>query len=227
MKIKELCNDEMPREKLLSKGPGALSNCELLAIMIRTGDAKRNAIELGRQLLLDNGNRLTNLANITPAKMLQTNGIGPGKAATIAAAFELGRRFIAERSNDDIIIRGPEKVFHIMHPIIKGSMHEECWIIFLNKANKILSKEQMSVGGIDSTTFDSRLIIKKALEINATGIIIVHNHPSGNCTPGRSDILCTNKIKKALETFDLTLIDHIVMGENQYYSFSENSEFSI
>ncbi len=214
--------DERPREKMLSKGAEALSNAELLAILLRTGTGKMNVIDVSRELLKSADGKLNGIASMSVESLCAVSGIGPAKAVTLAAAFELGRRFAGESVIDTrTSISSPKIVYRIMLPLLKGLDHEECWVLYLNRANYLISKEKVSSGGLDSTTLDSRTIVRKALEKKASGIIIVHNHPSGSALPGNADIQSTRQLDAALRTCDLSLLDHVIIAENSYYSFSD------
>lgn len=222
MKIKELCMDERPREKMMSKGADSLSNAELMAILLRTGTGKMNVIDVAREALKNAGNKLSGIASMPMEKLCEISGIGPSKAVTLAAAFEIGRRCSCESIIESrTAVSSPRTVFRMMLPILRGLDHEECWVLFLNRANFIISKEKVSSGGLDSTTLDSRTIVRKALEKKACGIIIVHNHPSGSAMPGTADINSTRQLDRALKTCDISLIDHIVIAEDSYYSFAD------
>lgn len=222
MKIKELCIDERPREKMIEKGAEAMSNTELLAILLRTGSGKMNAIDVARELLAKGNGKLNELAVMPTSLLCETNGIGPGKAVTIAAAFELGRRCACEPIIDSrTAISSPRTVFRLLQPHMKGLDHEECWVLYLNRANYLIAKERISSGGLDSTTLDSRIIVRKALERKASGIIISHNHPSGSAMPGNADIQATRQLEQALKTCDISLLDHVVIAEDCYYSFAD------
>lgn len=222
MKMTELCLDDRPREKMLDKGPSALSNAELLAIMIRTGTGKMNAADVARTLLQKAGGRLNEVADMPMEKLCSVSGIGKSKAVTIAAAFELGRRCALELAiRDKVAVSSPKTVFRMMLPLLKGLDHEECWAIFLNRANYVLGKECMSVGGLESTVMDVKAILRRALERKATGVILVHNHPSGSALPGQADIRQTGILKKALQTCEISLIDHVVIAEDSWYSFAD------
>lgn len=222
MKIKDLCEDERPREKMLDKGADTLSNAELLAILLRTGTEKMNVIDVARELLKSGENKLNEIATMSVEVLCRINGIGPSKAVTLAAAFELGRRCAAEKAIDiRTAITSPKTVFRMMIPILRGLDHEECWILFLNRANYLISKEKLSSGGLDSTTLDCRHILKKALEKKASGIIIVHNHPSGSALPGSADIQSTRQLDRALKACDISLLDHVVIAQDNYYSFAD------
>ncbi len=222
MKLKELCKDELPREKMIDKGSGALSNAELLAILLRTGTGRLNVIDVARELLKSAGGKLNNLMSMPPECLCQTDGIGMSKAVTVAAAFELGRRCYLEAAVEKKhSITKPREIYDIMRPILKGLDHEECWAIFLNRANYILAKERLSTGGLDSTILDAKTIVRKALEKKATSIIIVHNHPSGSPLPGNNDIRETGNLKKGLGTCGIDLMDHIIIADDCFYSFAD------
>lgn len=222
MKIKELGMDDRPREKMAEKGLGALSNAELIATMVRTGSRKDNAVDISRMLLRSAGGSLVTLSGMSVKQMCRTAGIGPGKAASVVAAFELGRRCAVESSTiDKVSITDPAMIYRHMLHLMKGLAHEECWVIYLNRANYILGKERLSSGGTSSTVIDVKMIIKNALEMLASGIILVHNHPSGNPQPGACDIKQTGILKKAAETFDISLLDHIIIADDRFYSFAE------
>ena len=222
MKIKELGMDDRPREKMAEKGLGALSNAELIATMVRTGSKKDNAVDISRMLLRSAGDSLITLSGMSVKQMCRTAGIGPGKAASVVAAFELGRRCAVESSTiDKVSITDPAMIYRHMLHLMKGLAHEECWVIYLNRANYILGKERLSSGGTSSTVIDVKMIIKNALEMLASGIILVHNHPSGNPQPGSCDIKQTGILKKAAETFDISLLDHIIIADDRFYSFAE------
>ncbi len=222
MKIKELCPDERPREKMLSKGASSLTGTELLAILLRTGTGGMNVIDVSRELLKSAGGKINGIASMSVERLCEISGIGPTKAVTLAAAFELGRRCAAEPIIDNrTAISSAKTVFRIMLPILRGIDHEECWVLYLNRANYLISKEMVSSGGLDSTTLDSRTIVRKAIEKKATGIIVVHNHPSGSALPGNADIQSTRQLEKALRTCEISLLDHVIIAENSYYSFSD------
>lgn len=222
MKMRDLCLDDRPREKILEKGPSALSNAELLAIMIRTGTGKMNVVDVARTLLQTADGKLNVIAEMSLEKLCAVSGIGRSKAATIAAAFELGRRSAMELTvHEKVSVSSPRTVFRMMLPVLKGLGHEECWTIFLNRANYVLGKERMSVGGMDSTVMDVKSILRRALERKASGVILVHNHPSGSALPGQADIKQTGLLKNALKTCEIQLIDHVVIAEDSWYSFAD------
>lgn len=222
MKLKDMCRDEMPRERMMEKGAEALSNVELLAILLRTGSGKMNVIDTARALLKSADGKLNNIMSMPLEKLCEIEGIGPNKAVTVSSAFELGRRCSLETIVESrISITNPKAVFRMMHPILKGLDHEECWGIYLNRANYVLGKECFSRGGLDSTVIDIKTIVRKALEKKSSSLIIVHNHPSGSVLPGEMDIRETGRLKKALETCGMGLVDHIIISEDAYYSFAD------
>lgn len=222
MRLKELCTDEMPREKMLEKGAGALSNTELLAILLRTGRDGQNVIDMARELLQSGDGSLSGIAEMSMEKLCSIRGIGPGKAVTVSAAFELGRRASLKAALDSGgSLSSPQKVFSVMQSIMRDLDHEECWALFLNKANRLISKEMITSGGLDSTIIDNRAIIRKAIDKKASSVILVHNHPSGSPLPSRADISQTQALNKALKTCDLALLDHVIIARDSYYSFAD------
>ncbi|MBP3563604.1 MAG: DNA repair protein RadC [Bacteroidales bacterium] len=224
MKMKDLCRDDRPREKLLDKGARTLSSAELLAILLRTGTGKMNVVEVARELLKSAGSSLHAVSTMSLERLCEISGIGPDKAATVSAAFELGRRSEAERvASDRMTISSPKDVFRLMLPDMRGLEHEEFWIVFLNRANNVIGKERMSVGGLESTTVDTKAVLRRALDRKASGVIMVHNHPSGSALPGRADITQTDLIRKALRVCDIQLLDHVVVADGGWYSFADET----
>lgn len=222
MKIKELCERERPRERMIEKGAEALSNCELLAIMLRTGMGGKNVMELAQELLAGVNGKLNTLASLPLERLCETDGIGMSKAVTVAAAFELGRRSESERAYDNPApVSSPKTVYRLMVPHIRTLDHEECWILLLNKSNRLISKERTSSGGLESTVIDNKVIIRIAIEKKASALILVHNHPSGSCVPSAEDIRLTKSLSNALKTCGLRLLDHVIMSSEGYYSFAD------
>ena len=227
MKIKDLYYDERPRERLLENGPESLSIVELVAVLLRSGTPDKNAVELARSLLDKSHGTIGGLAQMSTDRLLEISGIGPTKAATLSAAFELGKRCATEKTTTGReTVSSPATVFRLMIPQMKNLDHEECWALYLNRANHLISKEMMSSGGLDSTVMDCKMIVRKALEKKASGVILVHNHPSGSPQPGRADIKQTDLLKKALSTCDISLIDHVVIADSSYYSFADECCYS-
>lgn len=222
MKLKELCFDERPREKMLLKGASSLSNAELIAILLRTGTGERNVVDVARELLKSADGKLNGIMTMPVESICRIVGIGPSKAVTVAAAFELGRRCAIEPVVDrKVSVTGPKDVYKIMHPHMRGLEHEECWGLYLNRANYVIGKECFSSGGLDSTVMDVKVIARKALEKKAVSLILVHNHPSSSAMPGVADINATKSLKKALEICGIALVDHVIVAEDSYYSFAD------
>ena len=217
--MKEMVPEERPREKLIEKGAKFLSNAELLAILLRTGTGKKNAKETAENLLHDAGDRLAGLSDFSIERMTEIPGIGIYKAATVAAAMELGKRFVYEKNTSDkVSVTDPKQIYELMLPVMKGLSHEECWIIFLNRANYIIGKEMLSTGGMTATVLDVKIIIRKALEKKAHGIILVHNHPSGNSNPSKADIKYTKYLYEISKVMELKMLDHLIIGNMEYTS---------
>jgi len=224
MKLKDLCEDERPREKMLHKGAGALSNVELLAILLRVGTGGKNVIEVAREVLKEGDSRLGCVADMSIDRLCRISGIGPSKAVAVAAAFELGRRVESEVSGRDALqIDGPKKVYRLMLPRLRDMGHEECWVLFLNRSNRVIGQEMVSRGAQDATLIDKRIILRRALEKSASAVIVVHNHPSGNPLPSVDDIEQTRELGKALKSCGLQLIDHVIVAGKSYYSFSDET----
>lgn len=228
MKIKDLCADERPREKMLGKGASALSNAELLAILLRTGTEGRNALEVAQILLSAAGGSLTAASRMSVSELCRIDGIGTGKAVTIGAALELGKRLCSEvpdvRKN---IIHSPADVYRELSPVLRGLQHEECWILYLSRNNRVISREQLSVGGQSETIVEVKSVVRRALDLRASSLILVHNHPSGDPHPGNADIKLTLNLRKALDTFDISLLDHVIVSDGRYYSFADEMEYGI
>lgn len=222
MKMKDLPAEERPREKMLALGPEGLSNGELLAILLRTGAKGETALDQGRRLLRAAGGTLTGLFSLSGKGACAFKGIGPYKAASVMAALELGRRFLAEKP---VRQRQPlccgRAVAEYMLPRLKGLDHEELWIVYLNAGNIPIDSEKITSGGWTSTSLDIKQIARAALERSASSLILVHNHPSGDPNPSRADINGTNSLKKALTAFTLQLLDHVVISDGSFYSFEE------
>ena len=213
--------EERPREKLMQQGRVSLTNSELVAILLRSGTQEGSAIDLAREVLAAGEGSLNRLSTLETAQLTKIAGIGPAKAATIEAAFELARRLAAELPEDDVPVRTAETVALIMGPLLRDLQHEECWVLYLNRGNRLIGKERISSGGMSSTVIDLKIIVKKAVERLASGLILVHNHPSGNPLPGEQDRIQTEALKRAAAVFDIELVDHVIIGHKKYYSFSD------
>ncbi|MDQ1167580.1 DNA repair protein RadC [Flavobacterium sp. SORGH_AS_0622] len=222
--ITDWSEDDKPREKLMLKGKEVLSDAELIAILIGSGSRNESAVSLSKRILSSAGN-LNALGKLSISSLMQFKGVGEAKAISIVAALELGRR---QRSEDALIfkkISSSKAVFEIMQPIIGELPHEEFWVLFLNNSNSVISKSQLSKGGITGTVVDVRLVFKLAMENGATGLILCHNHPSGNLNPSDADKQITRKIKLAGESLDVKVLDHLIITESKYYSFVDEGIF--
>jgi len=221
--IKNWNQDDRPREKLLSKGRGVLSNSELIAILIGSGSREETAVDLSKRILAGVHNNLNKLGKMTVKELMQFKGIGEAKAVTIAAALELGRR----RSNEETVqlkkINSSKAAFELLQPIIGELPHEEFWSIYLNNSNKVLQTSQLSKGGITGTLVDVRLVFKTALQLGAVAVILGHNHPSGTLVPSNADKALTVKLKSAGESLDIKVLDHVIVTENSYFSFADEN----
>ena len=218
--IKEWADDDKPREKMMLKGQAALSNAELLAILIGAGTRDESAVDLCKRILQTVNHNLNELSKLSLSKLKQFKGIGDAKAITIIAALELGRRRKAENIQPTKI-QSSRDVYEHMASAMEDLPHEEFWIVFLNNSNKIIKTTQLSKGGLTATVVDVRMLFHTALDCLATGIILVHNHPSGNLTPSREDKNITNKIKEAGKVLDILLLDHLIISQNGYLSFAD------
>ena len=222
MKLKELNKQERPREKMMARGANALTDVELLAILLRTGTSTRNVVDVARELLRAADDRLGSVAAMSLDRLRQVEGIGPSKAVAVAAAFELGRRLALEVGMENVPrMDSPAQVYRVMLPLLRDLDHEECWVLFLNKSNGLISKERMTSGGQDFTVMDKRVVVRRAIEKKAASIILVHNHPSGNAMPSVEDINQTRDLGRALSACGLQLLDHVIVAGASYYSFSD------
>jgi len=219
--IKTWAVDDRPREKLLAKGATALSNSELLAILLNNGSKNKSAVELAREILKLGSDNLNELGKLSLHDFKQVKGIGQAKSIIIAAALELGRRRQASSSLEKTVVRSSRDIAQYLQITLKDYRYEVFAVVFLNRANKINHFEIISKGGITGTVADPRIILKKALEEDATSIVLCHNHPSGNLHPSRADEELTKKIKEAASYFDIKIIDHIIVSEDGYYSFAD------
>ena len=222
MRIKELCPEERPREKMRLKGVKALSNAELLAILLGSGTGGKSVMDIAQEVMVGAGGRLALLAAMPLEKLVTVKGIGEARAITIAAALELGRRSFEEMSViDKKAITSPELVYQLMLPLMKNLDHEECWVLMLNRAGFLLSKEMVTSGSMESTLIDTGRILKRAIEKQCSHVILVHNHPSGSPLPGEADIRQTDQLRKALSAVEIRLMDHVVVAEDAFFSFAD------
>ena len=219
--IKDWADDDKPREKLLIKGKGALSDAELVAILIASGNRDESAVELSKRILQSLSNNLNRLAKLSVNDLIKFKGIGEAKAISIIASLELGRR----RRTADVLekakIGGSKDAFQILQLKLEDLPHEEFWVMLLNRANKVIDTKLVGRGGVSSTVVDSKVIFSFALESLASAIILAHNHPSGNLKPSNSDIRLTKKIVDAGKIMEVPVLDHIIVGDNDYFSFAD------
>jgi len=221
LSIKNWAEDDRPREKLLQKGKLSLSDSELIAILIGSGSRNESAVELSKRILASSKNNLSELGKLSVSQLCKFKGIGPAKAVSIVAALELSRRRRLEEALEQKKISSSHSIFEIMQPVIGELAHEEFWIIYLNNSNRIIEQFQISKGGITGALVDIRITLKKALEVGAVSIILVHNHPSGNLKASEADKQLTKKIKTASESLDIKVLDHIIVTEKSYLSFAD------
>lgn len=220
--IKNLAEEDRPREKLMLKGRSALSDAELIAILIGSGNTKETAVQLSQRILASVNHNLNELGKLSINELTKFKGIGEAKAIAIIAAAELGRRRKESDTQQKTKIKSSNDAFNELHPDLSDLAHEEFWILLLNRANEVLAKINVSKGGTTGTVVDGKIIIKHAIEMpRCCGIVLGHNHPSGNLRPSEADIKITHKLKEIASFVDINLIDHIIVGENAYYSFAD------
>ena len=221
LNIKEWAVEDRPREKLLANGPRSLTDAELVAILISSGNINETAVELARRILSSVGNNLNDLGRRGIDYLKTFNGIGEAKAVTIVAALELGKR----RKEADVFatskITGSKDAFDYLLPLVNDLNHEEFWVMLLDRGNKILDTFMISQGGISGTIIDVRLILRRALEFRSSGIILCHNHPSGTLQASDADLKITQKISDAAKIMDISVLDHIIIGQNRYLSLAD------
>lgn len=221
LNIKDWSPEDRPREKLLLKGTSALSDAELIAILIGSGTAKLSAVELSKKILIAAQNNLHELARLSVKDLMKIKGIGEAKAITIVAALELGRRRKDKDTDDKPKITSSQDAFDQVRGVLADLPHEEFWLLLLNRANRVVKKKRISEGGVSGTVADPKIIFRLALEELASGIIVAHNHPSGNLTASKSDIDLTNKLKEAGKFLEVQLLDHLIIANQKYFSFAD------
>ena len=222
--IKDWAVEDRPREKLLNRGRNSLTDAELIGILIGSGNKNLSAVDLAKQILKHVGNNLNELAMLEVEDLRNFKGIGKAKAINIISALELGRRRRALTTSNKPRITASEDVYELMKPRLLDLSHEEFWILLLNRANLVLKEELISSGGVAGTIVDPKIIFKKALDQKATGVILVHNHPSGNPKPSKSDIAITRKIVAAGNLLEISILDHVIFTDYQgHYSFADKN----
>lgn len=221
LNIKSWAKEDRPREKLLLKGTSALSDTELIAILLGTGTASMSAVDVAKTILQTVGNNLDDLARLSVKDLTKIKGIGQAKAITIVSALELGRRRKETNTQTRPKISGSKDAYDLLKGDLMDIPHEEFWVVLLNRANRIIKKQQISLGGVHGTVADPKIIFKLALEELASGIIVAHNHPSGNLTASQQDIDLTKKLKEAGKLLEIQLLDHLIVAGKNYYSFAD------
>ena len=219
--ITQWAEEDRPREKMMMHGASALSNAELLAILIGSGSAEESAVELMRKILNDYHNNLNELGKASIEELCRYKGIGSAKAISILAASELGKRRKEESVKERIAILSSKDVYECFYPMMCDLPTEECWVLLLNQASKIIEKTKISAGGLSATAVDVRCILREALLKRASAIVLCHNHPSGNIRPSKEDDLLTRHVAQASECMDIRLVDHIILTDGAFYSYAD------
>lgn len=219
--IKNWSDDDKPREKLVQKGRSVLSDAELIAILIGSGSRNESAVALAKRILASVNNNLNELGKLSIKQLMQFKGIGEAKAVTIAAALEMGRRRRGEEAQKITKINSSKDAFDLLQPGMGELEHEEFWILYLNNANKVLHSAQLSKGGLTGTLVDVRIVMRQALELGAVALVLAHNHPSGTLKPSKGDRDVTGKLKRAALALDITVLDHIIITQKEYFSFAD------
>jgi DNA repair protein RadC len=222
--IKSWALVDRPREKLIAKGKTNLTDAELIAILIGSGNRTESAVALSKRVLTSVDNNLNSLAKLSIDSLMKFNGIGEAKAIGIITALELGKRRQFEQIDIKPKITSSKDVYHLMQPIIGELLHEEFWVLYLNNSNTVIAKEQISKGGLTATLVDVRVLFKKAIETMSVAIVICHNHPSEKLNPSKSDIVLTNKIEEAAKILDIKLLDHLIITQKSYFSFADEGK---
>lgn len=221
LSIKNWALEDRPREKMLKQGLAALSNAELMAILIGSGNRDESAVELSRRILSDFRNGLTELSSASVDKLSNYKGMGNAKSINVLAALELGKRQQFEKKSPSLKINCSNDVFQIMAVEMVNLNHEEFWVLYLNRGNQVIDKVKISQGGIAGTVIDARLILKHAIEKLASALVLVHNHPSGNLSPSNADIEITKKIVAGAGYMDIKVLDHLIIAHKQFTSFAD------
>jgi len=221
--ISQWAEDDRPREKLMLRGKGQLSKAELIAILIGSGNTEESAVQLAQKILNSINNNLAELSNLSLSDLKKFKGIGEAKAISIIAALELGKR----RLSEDVLVRkkikSSEDAFHILYAELSDKQYEEFWVLMLDRANQVIRKVNISEGGMAGTVADPKKIFKMALDLNASSLILSHNHPSNNLKPSQNDIDLTKKLRSAGKLLDIEVLDHLIFGNDTYYSFADEN----
>jgi DNA repair protein RadC len=222
MPIQQWAEEDRPREKMLLKGRSALSDAELIAVLLGSGTANQSAVDLARQVLQRCHYNLDELSKQTVKELTKIKGIGPAKAVTLVAAFELGRRRSSTATKDRIVVKASQEVYDFMKPHLLDLAHEEFWMLSLNRANAVIKASKISSGGLAGTVVDTRMLFKEALENLANSVILIHNHPSGTLKPSEADEYLTKKLVEAGKFLEIPVLDHLIFTDRGYYSFADH-----
>ncbi len=223
--INQWAEEDRPREKMLEKGIGALTDAELLAILIGSGNTEETAVELMRRVLASCNHNLNELGKLTVDDLCTFKGIGPAKAISICAASELGKRRKLSELTERNQVTCSTDVYNLLHPLMCDLPTEECWVLLLNQSNKVIDKVKISSGGISETSVDVRCVLREALMKRAVSIILCHNHPSGNARPSKEDDKLTSKVRQAGDYMNINLADHLIVCDGHYYSYVDEGRF--
>jgi len=223
LSIKSWAEEDRPREKLLMKGKGALSDAELITILLRTGVTGNSALDIAKKILHRVNGDLNELGKLSVSELKKMEkGLGDTKAITIVAALELGRRRQSSEVREKPVIRTSADCFEYIYPEVADLRHEEFYVLYLNKSNRVITHKHISSGGVAGTVADIKIILKHGIEVLASSMVAVHNHPSGNIKPSQADIDITKKLKQAAEVVEIILHDHLIIGEKRFFSFSDS-----
>lgn len=221
LNINQWAEEDRPREKMMQKGAEALSDAELLAILIGSGNTEESAVALMQRVLAAADNDLNRLGKWEVHDFSRFKGFGPAKSITIMAALELGKRRKLQERSERAVVQSSKDIYEIFHPLLCDLAHEEFWVLLMNRAAKVIDKARISRGGIDQTTADVRSILREALLQRATQIALIHNHPSGNPRPSTDDQRLTQLVQKGAQTMNIGLTDHVIVTDDKYYSFND------
>lgn len=227
LNINQWATEDRPREKMMQKGAEALSDAELLAILIGSGNTEESAVSLMQRTLASCNNDLNRLGKWEVRDFSRFKGLGPAKSVTIMAALELGKRRKLQEHSERPVIRSSQDIYELFHPLMCDLAQEEFWILLLNQAARVIDKIRISRGGIDQTTADVRSILREALLQRATQLSPIHNHPSGNPQPSQEDKRLTQLVQKGAQTMNIRLIDHVIITDGRYYSFNDEGILSL
>jgi len=222
MNIKSWSEEDRPREKLLLKGKESLSDAELIAILIGSGNREMTAVALSQKILMDTKNNLHELGKVEVMELMVYKGIGEAKAISIVAAMEIGRRRAISDPIEKPKVDSSQAAYNLIAPLIADNNHEEFWIILLNRNLRLIKKIKLSSGGTSATVVDIKILLRHAIQSLASSIILVHNHPSGNLSPSREDVAITKKIKESAKLMDISVSDHLIISQLGYYSFNDD-----